>query len=114
MRMLFDYNKLQLDSFCVLSDSGTLAEESAILGFSGVSLRTSTERPEVLDEGSFVIGGIKTNDIMQAIELSRMMKKNDEEVLVAENYQDTNVSVKVVKLIQSYTKIVNRVIWQKN
>lgn len=109
----FDYNKLQLDSFCVLSDSGTLAEESAILGFSGVSLRTSTERPEVLDKGSFVIGGIKTEDIMQAIELSRLMKYNNEEVLVAENYQDTNVSVKVVKLIQSYTKIVNRVIWRK-
>lgn len=110
----FDYNKLQLDAFCVLSDSGTLAEESAILGFSGVSLRTSTERPEVLDKGSFLIGGIKTEDIMQAIELSRLMKHNNEEVLLAENYQDTNVSVKVVKLIQSHTKIVNRVIWRKD
>lgn len=110
----FDYNKLQLDSFCVLSDSGTLAEESSILGFNGVSLRTSTERPEVLDKGSFVIGGIKTEDIMQAIELSRQMKKNNEEVLLAENYEDTNVSVKVVKLIQSHTKLVNRFIWRKD
>jgi UDP-N-acetylglucosamine 2-epimerase (non-hydrolysing) len=110
----FDYNKLQLDSFCVLSDSGTLAEESSILGFSGVSLRTSTERPEVLDKGSFVIGGIKTEDIMQAIELSRQMKENQEEVLLAENYEDTNVSVKVVKLIQSHTKLVNRFIWRKD
>lgn len=110
----FDYNKLQLDAFCVLSDSGTLAEESAILGFSGVSLRTSTERPEVLDGGSFVIGGIKTDDIMQAIELSRLMKANNEEVLIANDYKDTNVSVKVVKLIQSYTKIINSVIWRKS
>ncbi|NBU34149.1 UDP-N-acetylglucosamine 2-epimerase (non-hydrolyzing) [bacterium] len=109
----FDYNRLQLDSFCVLSDSGTLAEESAILGFSGVSLRTSTERPEVLDKGSFVIGGIKTEDIMQAIDLSRSMKHNSEPTLLAENYQDTNVSVKVVKIIQSYTKIINKVIWDK-
>lgn len=110
----FDYNKLQLDAFCVLSDSGTLAEESAILGFSGVSLRTSTERPEVLDGGSFVIGGIKTKDIMQAMELSRSMKENDEEVLTANDYKDTNVSVKVVKLIQSHTKIINSVIWRKD
>lgn len=110
----FDYNKLQLDAFCVLSDSGTLAEESAILGFSGVSLRTSTERPEVLDTGSFVIGGIKTDDIMQSIELSRLMKANNEEVLTANDYKDTNVSVKVVKIIQSYTKMVNSVIWRKD
>jgi UDP-N-acetylglucosamine 2-epimerase (non-hydrolysing) len=110
----FDYNRLQLDSFCVLSDSGTLAEESSILEFSGVSLRTSTERPEVLDKGSFIIGGIKTQDIMQAIELSRSMKENCEKTIPTNNYQDTNVSIKVVKIIQSYTKIINRVIWRKD
>lgn len=110
----FDYNRLQLDSFCVLSDSGTLAEESSILGFSGVSIRTSTERPEVLDKGSLVIGGIKTRDIMQAIELSREMKKNNEEALIAEDYQDKNVSVKVVKIIQSHTKIINHMVWRKS
>lgn len=109
----FDYNKLQIDAFCVLSDSGTLAEESAILGFSGISLRTSTERPEVIDEGSFVIGGIKTNDIMQSIELTILMKKNNEIVQLPKHYKDTNVSVKVVKIIQSYTKIINLVIWRK-
>lgn len=109
----FDYNRLQLDSFCVLSDSGTLAEESSILGFSGVSLRTSTERPEVLDKGSFIIGGIQTQDILQSIEMSRAMKKNGEDTLIADNYQDKNVSVKVVKIIQSYTKIVNQYVWRK-
>jgi len=109
----FDYNKLQLDSFCVLSDSGTLAEESAILGFSSVSLRTSTERPEVLDKGSFIIGGIDTKDIMQAIELSSQIKKNNEIVLIADDYRDINVSIKVVKLIQSHTKIINKIIWGK-
>lgn len=110
----FDYNHLQLNSFCVLSDSGTLAEESSILGFNGVSLRTSTERPEVLDKGSFIVGGITTNEIKQAIELCRAMKKNDEIALVADNYQDLNVSVKVVKLIQSYTGMVNRNVWHKS
>ena len=109
----FDYNRLQLDSFCVLSDSGTLAEESAILGFLGVSLRTSTERPEVLDKGSFVVGGVTTESIIQAIELVRGMRENNELILVADNYQDENVSVKVVKLIQSYTPIINRVVWHK-
>ena len=71
----FDYNKLQLNSFCTLSDSGTLSEESAILGFPGVLIRTSTERPEVLDKGTVVIGGITEKDIVQAVDLSRNMKK---------------------------------------
>ena len=109
----FDYNRLQLDSFCVLSDSGTLAEESSILGFSGVSLRTSTERPEVIDKGSFIIGGINTHDIVQSIELAREMKANAEVALTALDYQDKNVSVKVVKIIQSYTKLVNQNTWHK-
>ncbi|WP_017413642.1 non-hydrolyzing UDP-N-acetylglucosamine 2-epimerase [Clostridium tunisiense] len=109
-----DYNKLQMNSFCVLSDSGTLSEESAMLGFPGVLIRTSTERPEVLDKGSVVVGGITTEDIVQSIQLSRDMKENDEEVLLATDYRDTNVSVKVVKIIQSYTKIINDVVWNKN
>lgn len=109
-----DYNKLQMNSFCVLSDSGTLSEESAMLGFPGVLIRTSTERPEVLDKGSVVVGGITTEDIVQSIQLSRDMKANDEEVLLAMDYRDTNVSVKVVKIIQSYTKIINDVVWNKN
>lgn len=109
----FDYNKLQLNAFCVLSDSGTLAEESAILGFSGVSIRTSTERPEVLDKGSFIIGGITTEDIEQALELSRSMKDIQAQSPLAEDYKDGNVSVKVVKIIQSYTKIINKRIWDK-
>ena len=101
----FDYNCLQLNAFCVLSDSGTLAEESAILGFSGVSLRTSTERPEVLDKGSFIVGGINSADIMMAIELTRSMKQNKALSLLATDYQDKTVSVKVVKIIQSYTTL---------
>lgn len=109
----FDYNKLQLNSFCVLSDSGTLSEESAILGFNGVLIRTSTERPEVLDKGSVIIGGINTEDIEQAIELSRELKKNKEPSGVAPDYLDTNVSIKIVKIIQSYTKIINKVVWEK-
>ncbi len=110
----FDYNKLQLNAFCVLSDSGTLSEESAILGFNGVLIRTSTERPEVLDKGSVVIGGIKTKDIEQAIELSRSMKQNQEHVELVNDYKDENVSVKVVKIIQSYANIVDQFIWRKS
>ena len=110
----FDYNKLQLNSFCTLSDSGTLSEESAILGFPGVLIRTSTERPEVLDKGTVVIGGITEKDIVQAVDISRNMKKNNEKTYLADDYQDDNVSVKVVKLIQSYTKIIDDVVWRKN
>lgn len=109
----FDYNKLQLNSFCVLSDSGTLSEESAILGFPGVLIRTSTERPEVLDKGTVVIGGITEKDIVQAVELSRAMWENKEETVIANDYVDKNVSVKVVKIIQSYGKIVEKVVWGK-
>jgi len=109
----FDYNKLQLNSFCTLSDSGTLSEESAILGFPGVLIRTSTERPEVLDKGTVVIGGITEKDIVQAVELSRNMKKNNEKTYLADDYQDDNVSVKVVKIIQSYAKIIDDVVWRK-
>jgi UDP-N-acetylglucosamine 2-epimerase len=109
----FDYNHLQQNSFCVLSDSGTLSEESAMLKFNGVLIRTSTERPEVLDKGSVIIGGIQMEDIEQAIELSRELKKNNELVLVAPDYIDENVSIKVVKIIQSYTKIIDKVTWDK-
>ena len=106
-----DYNKLQMNSFCVLSDSGTLSEESALLGFVGVLLRTSTERPEVLDKGTVVLGGITGEDVNQAVELAVAMARNGETGILAPDYRDTNVSTKVVKLIQSYVKIVNRVVW---
>ena len=108
-----DYNHLQMNAYCVLSDSGTLSEESAILDFPGVLIRTSTERPEVLDKGSVVIGGIKGSDVEQAVELAVCMFENEEESLLATDYYDTNVSVKVVKLIQSYAKIVNITVWGK-
>lgn len=109
----FDYNQLQKNSFCVLSDSGTLSEESAILGFPAVLLRTSTERPEVLDKGTVVIGGIQGEDVERAITLAVSMSENGEETVMAEDYADTNVSVKVIKLIESYTKIVNETVWLK-
>lgn len=108
-----DYNKLQKNAYCVLSDSGTLSEESAMLGFAGVLIRTSTERPEVLDKGSVVIGGITDKTVEQALELAVSMRDNNEEIVMAEDYADTNVSVKVVKIIQSYTDIVNRTVWGK-
>lgn len=108
-----DYNKLQKNAYCVLSDSGTLSEESAILEFPGVLVRTSTERPEVLDKGTVVIGGITGEDVKQAMDLAVAMFENKEEVVKADDYADTNVSVKVVKLIQSYAKVVNITTWRK-
>ncbi len=108
-----DYNKLQKNAYCVLSDSGTLSEESAMLGFPAVLIRTSTERPEVLDKGTMVIGGIKSRDVCQAVELATAMYENGEKTVEAEDYADDNVSVKVVKLIQSYTHIVNKTVWMK-
>ena len=108
-----DYCKLQMNSFCVLSDSGTLSEESAILGFTAVLLRTSTERPEVLEKGTLVISGISESEVAQAVELAISMRANQEKTSLAADYTDTNVSSKVVKLILSYTKIINHTVWGK-
>lgn len=109
----FDYNKLQSEAYCVLSDSGTLSEESAILKFPAVLIRTSTERPEVLDKGSIVLGGITEREIIQATELAIAMHENREPALEASDYSDENVSIKVIKLVQSYADVVNRVIWHR-
>jgi UDP-N-acetylglucosamine 2-epimerase len=108
-----DYLCLQKNSYCVLSDSGTLSEERAMLGFSGVLLRTSTERPEVLDKGLMVIGGINAGDICQAVEMVKSVSQSENTVAEVLDYSDQNVSGKVVSIIQSYTKIVNKVIWGK-
>jgi UDP-N-acetylglucosamine 2-epimerase (non-hydrolysing) len=109
-----DYNKLQQNAFCVLSDSGTLSEESAILNFPAVLIRTSTERPEVLDKGSIIIGGIKSDEVVQSVYSAvEMFKTMDNTNILPVDYQDANVSMKVVKIIQSYTKIINKNIWRK-
>lgn len=109
----FDYNKLQKEAYCVLSDSGTLSEESAIMDFPAVLIRTSTERPEVLDKGSITIGGITEETVCQALDLAVHMHCAKEKTVVPEEYRDQNVSEKVVKIIQSYTDIVNRTVWRK-
>ena len=84
-----------------------------MLGFCGVLIRTSTERPEVLDKGTVVIGGITQNSVQQAAELAIAMQQNNEPRAMPLDYEDTNVSVKVIKLIQSYTPIVNQTVWLK-
>lgn len=108
----FDYVHLQKNAKCVISDSGTLAEESALLNFPAVSIRTSTERPEALEKGSFVIGGITKDEICQAIEVA--IGLSNEHFDSVPDYEDENVSLKVVKIIQSYVGIVNRMTWRKN
>lgn len=109
----FDYNKLQQEAFCVVSDSGTLAEESAFFKFPAVSLRTSTERPEALDKGIFTIGGISAKQVLQAIDLATSIYKQEEKPGEVPAYKDTNISIKVIKLIQSYVGIINTMIWRK-
>lgn len=108
----FDYVNLQKNAFCVLSDSGTIPEESSILNFPGVSMRNSTERPEALDAGSIVLGGVNERDILNSIELAVNSYVECKESPVRD-YNDTNVSEKVVKIIQSYYNIVNERIWKK-
>lgn len=109
----FDYNKLQQNAFCVVSDSGTVPEESAYFKFPAVSVRTSTERPEAMDKGVFVIGSISTEQVLQAVDLAVSMHANGDDACDVPAYTDNNVSSKVVKLIQSYTTIINRMIWRK-
>lgn len=109
----FDYNKLQQNAFCVVSDSGTIPEEGAYFKFPAVSIRTSTERPEAMDKGVFTIGSITTEQVLQAVDLAVSMHANGDDAIEVPAYSDENVSVKVIKLIQSYTGIVNRMIWKK-
>ncbi|MFR4161294.1 MAG: non-hydrolyzing UDP-N-acetylglucosamine 2-epimerase [Paraclostridium sordellii] len=109
---LFDYCNLQKNAFCTLSDSGTLSEESSILEFPAVLIRTSTERPEVLDKGTVVVGGIDKDEMLSSIEIA-VNSFGEGSHLRALDYRDENVSIKIVKIIQSYTKIINKVIWNK-
>ena len=114
----FDYNCLQMNAFAVVSDSGTLPEEASFytsmgLPFAAVSIRTSTERPEALDKGCFVIAGIDGNGLLQAVDTATAMIKNHDIGLPVPDYMDENVSSKVVKLIQSYVNIVNKMVWKK-
>ena len=113
-----DYNNLQLNAFCVVSDSGTLPEESAFFNSKGlpipaVCIRTSTERPEALDKGVFILAGITEEQVLQAVDTAVTMQNNEDFPLNVPNYVDENVSTKVVKLIQSYTGIINKMVWRK-
>ncbi|MBQ6560426.1 MAG: UDP-N-acetylglucosamine 2-epimerase (non-hydrolyzing) [Erysipelotrichaceae bacterium] len=114
-----DYNKLQLNAMCVVSDSGTLPEESSYFLSIGkpipaVAIRTSTERPEALDKGNFILSGITENEVLQSVETAIRMNRNGDLGTPVPDYTDLNVSDKVVRLIQSYTGIVNRMVWRKN
>ncbi len=109
----FDYNCLQQHAFCVVSDSGTIPEEAGYFKFPAVSIRTSTERPEAIDKGIFVIGSINKENVIQAVELATSMHLNNDEGITVPDYADENVSTKIVKIIQSYTGIVNKMVWRK-
>lgn len=106
-----DYSNLMRHAYCVISDSGTIPEEAAISRFPAVCIRTSTERPEALDKGQFVIGGIDEDSILQAIDIALSMQEEGTDV---PDYMDGNVSMKVIKIIQSYTNIINDKVWRKS
>ena len=113
-----DYNCLQMNAFCVVSDSGTLPEESSFFTsigkpFPAVCIRTSTERPEALDKACFVLAGIDEKNLLQAVDTAVSMNKNGDYGIPVPDYTDENVSSKVVKLIQSYTGVVDRMVWRK-
>ena len=113
-----DYNCLQMNAFAVVSDSGTLPEESSFFTsigrpFPAVCIRTSTERPEALDKGCFVLAGINEHDLLQAVDVAVEMNKEGDHGIPVPNYVDENVSTKIVKLIQSYTGVVNKMVWRK-
>ena len=113
-----DYNNLQMNAFAVISDSGTLPEESSFFTsvgkpFPAVCVRTSTERPEALDKGCFILAGITEKEVLQAVDVAVEMVKNGHNGIPVPDYVDTNVSSKVVKIIQSYVGIVNRMTWRK-
>ena len=114
-----DYNNLQMNAFAVVSDSGTLPEESSFFlsvgnPISAVCIRTSTERPEALDKGNFILAGITTEQVLQAVDVAVEMNRNGDLGIPVPNYIDENVSSKVVKLIQSYTGVVNKMVWRKD
>ena len=113
-----DYNSLQMNAFCVVSDSGTLPEESSFFTsvghpFPAVCIRTSTERPEALDKGNFILAGIDGDHLLQAVDVAVEMNKNRDLGIPVPDYVDENVSDKVVKIIQSYTSVVNKMVWRK-
>ena len=113
-----DYNCLQMNAFAVVSDSGTLPEESSFFTsvghpFPAVCIRTSTERPEALDQGCFVLAGIDSNSLVQAVETAVAMNENGDYGIPVPDYVEENVSTKVVKIIQSYTGVVNKMVWRK-
>ena len=116
-----DYNCLQMNAFCVVSDSGTLPEESSFFTsvghpFPAVCIRTSTERPEALDKGCFILSGIDTTGLLQAVDTAVEMLRNEPDggAVPVPDYTDENVSDKVVKIIQSYTGVVNKMVWRKS
>jgi len=114
-----DYNCLQMNAFCVVSDSGTLPEESSFFTsvgrpFPAVCIRTSTERPEALDKGCFILAGIDERSLLQAVDTAVTMNANGDHGIPVPDYVEENVSAKVVKIIQSYTGVVNKMVWRKD
>lgn len=113
-----DYNNLQMNAFCVVSDSGTLPEEASYFNskgmpFPAVCIRTSTERPEAMDKATFILAGIATEQVLQAVDVAVEMNADGDLAVNVPDYMDENVSTKIVKMIQSYTGVINKMVWRK-
>ena len=105
-----DYNKLQQNAFCVISDSGTITEESSIMGFPAITIRQAHERPEGMDEGTLIMSGVDKEDVLDAI---KVVTDEDKKPHIVNDYDVDHVGMKVVKIIMSYTGYINRTVWRK-
>ena len=108
-----DYVKLQMNAFCVLSDSGTITEESSILGFPAITIRQAHERPEGMDEATLIMSGLKSDRIIQSINVVTSHNKESDVIKIVDDYKTDNVSKKVLRVIISYTDYINRTVWKK-
>jgi len=108
-----EYNKLQIEAFCVISDSGTIAEEASILNLPAITIRQAHERPEGMDEGTLIMSGLNKDRIIEAINVVSNQLRNSREMKIVKDYDVDNVSKKILRIIISYTDFVNRTVWKK-
>ena len=109
----FFYFKLQINSYCNISDSGTITEESSLLNFPAITIRNTHERPEGMDEGTLIMSGLKKEDIMNSIRIVTNQNLENKKILKIQDYNSDNISTKIVRIVQSYTNYINRTVWHK-
>jgi UDP-N-acetylglucosamine 2-epimerase (non-hydrolysing) len=109
----FDYMKLQMNAYCIISDSGTITEESSILNLPAITIRNTHERPEGMDEGTLIMSGLKKNDVLNSVQIIVNQFIEKKQTLEVQDYKSINISTKIIRIIRSYTQYVNRTVWHK-